>query len=295
MGALKGVFAVMPAVFDAHFQIDETGYRANINWYIDQGVHGVVCNGSTGEFVSLTEQERQRIIDITMDQVRGRVSVIAGAATNTTMGTVKMAEYAKNAGVDCLLIVPPYYGLPNQEEIYQHYKEITESVEIPIMLYNNPGFSGVDLLPPLVERLARLPNIQYIKESSGDIKRVQDIIHGCRNQIDVWCGWESLALTCFLLGCQGWISPVANFMPRQAVELFNRVQNNEIEAAKALFLEMLPLLNYVEEGQLTAKVKQALSLIGRAGGVPRRPFLPIGQEALETLKRRLQECGLPLK
>jgi 4-hydroxy-tetrahydrodipicolinate synthase len=292
MNKLRGVFTVMVTPFIADEQLDKNGFRENIDWYIEEGIHGVICLGSTGEFANLSIEERKRVIDLTVDQVRGRVPIIAGTAANSTRETIEMTGYAKDAGADAALIVAPFYGLPTQEDLFEHYKSISENVAIPIMVYNNPGFSGVDMLPPLIEKLAAIDNILYLKESTGDIKRVHEIMLRCGDRIDVWCGWDDLAYEFFSLGCRGWVAPVANFMPKTAVELVTLAENKEYEKARALYFKMLPLLSYLEEGQLLAKVKEAMNMIGKAGGKPRRPFLPINEEQRNELRKMLSEVGL---
>ena len=292
MEKLRGTFVVMVTPFTQDEQLDEKGFRANIDWYIAEGIHGVICLGSTGEFASLSNEERRKVIDLTVDQVNGRVPVIAGTAAHSTRHTIELTEYAKNAGVDAALIVAPFYGLPTQEDLYHHYKDIAENVDIPIMLYNNPWTSGVDMLPPLIERLSAIEKILYIKESTGDIKRVHEIMRRCGDSIDVWCGWDDLAYECFFLGCGGWVCPSANFMPKMTTELFSLVDNKEYAKAKALFFKMLPLLSYLEEGQLLAKVKEAMNMLGKAGGKPRKPFLPVTEDQRVELQKMMKEAGL---
>ncbi len=292
MNKLRGVFTVMVTPFIADEQLDKNGFRENIDWYIEEGIHGVICLGSTGEFANLSIEERKSVIDLTVDQVKGRVPIIAGTAANSTRETIEMTGYAKDAGADAALIVAPFYGLPTQEDLFEHYKSISERVAIPIMVYNNPGFSGVDMLPPLIEKLAAIDNILYLKESTGDIKRVHEIMLRCGDRIDMWCGWDDLAYEFFSLGCRGWVAPVANFMPKTAVELVTLAENKEYEKAKALYFKMLPLLSCLEEGQLLAKVKEAMNMIGKAGGKPRRPFLPISEEQKGELRKMLSEVGL---
>jgi 4-hydroxy-tetrahydrodipicolinate synthase len=289
---LRGTFTVMVTPFTSDEQLDEEGFRDNIDWYIAEEIHGVICLGSTGEFANLSIEERKKIIDLTVDQVNGRVPVIAGTAANATREAIEMTRYAEDAGVDAAIIVAPFYGLPTQEDLYEHYKSISENTAIPIMVYNNPGFSGIDMLPPLIERLAAIDNILYLKESTGDIKRVHEIMRRCGDSIDVWCGWDDLAYECLFLGCGGWVAPIANFMPKTSTELFTLVESKEYEKAKMLFFKILPLLSYLEEGQLLAKVKEAMNMIGRTGGKPRKPFLPIAEGQRSQLRGMLNEVGL---
>jgi len=200
--------------------------------------------------------------------------IIAGTAANSTREAIEMTRYAKDAGANAVIIVAPFYGLPAQEELYQHYRVISDEVDIPIMIYNNPWYTGVDMMPSLVERLSAIDNISYVKESSADIKRVHEIMQRCGDSIDVWCGWDDLAYECFFLGC------------------VTLVEKKEYEKAKALYFEMLPLLNYIESGQLLGKVKEAMNVMGRTGGKPRRPFLPLTDAQKAELQKMLKEVGL---
>jgi 4-hydroxy-tetrahydrodipicolinate synthase len=292
MGKLKGTFTVMVTPFTQDEELDEKGLRENIDWYIEEGIHGVICTGSTGEFANLSDEEHKKVIDITVDQVKKRVPVIAGTAAHSTRRTIEITKYAKDAGADAALIVAPFYGLPIQEELYHHFRTISENVDISIMLYNNPGTSGVDMLPTLIERLTAFDNILYLKESTGDIKRVHEIMRCCGDRIDVWCGWDDLAYECFFLGCGGWVCPTANFMPKMTAELFTLVEKKEYDKAKELYFKMLPLLNFLEAGQLVGKVKEAMNMMGRSGGKPRRPFLSIAEEQRDELKKMLKNIGL---
>lgn len=292
MEKLRGSFTVMVTPFSEDERLDETGLRKNIDWYIDEGIHWVICLGSTGEFANLSIAERKRVIDITADQVDGRIPMIAGTSANTTREAIEMTKYAENAGADAVLIVAPFYGLPTQEDLYEHYRSIAEHTAISIMVYNNPGFSGVDMLPPLIERLAAIDSIQYIKESTGDIKRVHEIINRCGDRIDIWCGWDDLVFECFVLGCSGWVAPVANFMPRESALLFTLVQDKAYDKARSLFFQMLPVLNYLEAGQLLSKVKEAMNIIGKASGKPRKPFLPIDEAQKAKLRIMLKKAGV---
>jgi len=292
MEKLRGTFTVMVTPFTQDERLDEGGFRENIDWYIEEGIHGVICTASTGEFANLSNQEHRRLVDITVNQVSGRVPVIAGTAANSTRETIEMTRYAREAGADAAIIVAPFYGLPSQEEVYRHYRAVSEEVEIPIMIYNNPWYTGVDMMPSLVERLSAIDNILYIKESTADMRRVHEIMQRCGDRIDVWCGWDDLAYECFFMGCGGWVSVAANFMPKISAELFALVEEKEYDKARALYFKMLPLLNYLESGQLLGKVKEAMNMTGRKGGKPRRPFLPLTDQQKAELREMLRQMGL---
>ncbi len=288
---LKGPFVVMVTPFTDDQDLDEKGLRKNIAWYVQEGIHGVVCNGSTSEFANLSKEERKQAIDITVDEVKGRVPVMSGTAAHSTRETIEMTAYAEKAGCDAALLVPPYYGGPNQDEIFEYYREVAVAVPIQIMVYNNPYTSGVDIQPSTIARIAEINNISYVKESSGDVRRIHEIILLCGGKIDVWCGWEDLAYESLLMGCKGWVCPTSNIVPRMTVELFDLVQSGKVQDAEKLYYRMLPLLRYLEAGQLGAKVKAAMNLLGHCGGKPRKPFLPLSKEeepALQTILKDLR-------
>jgi len=292
MKKLKGTFVVMVTPFKQNEDLDEKGLCENIGWYIKEGIHGVICNGSTSEFANLSKEERKCVIDITVEAVKGRVPVMSGTAAHSTRETVEMTAYAQKAGCDAVLLVPPYYGGPNQEEIYEYYREVAAAVPIQIMVYNNPYTSGVDIQPRTISRIAEIDNIPYVKESSGDIRRIHEIISLCGSKIDVWCGWEDLAYESLMLGCKGWVCPTSNIIPKLTVQLFALVQAKRMHDAEKLYYKMLPLLMYLETGQLGAKVKAAMNLLGRCGGKPRKPFLPLSNQQKPELQRILDDLGV---
>jgi 4-hydroxy-tetrahydrodipicolinate synthase len=292
MKELKGTMVVMVTPFTEDDQVDEQGFRKNIDWYISEGVHGLICNGSTSEFANMNREELYRCMDITVDQVGGRVPVMVGTAANTTKDTIEITQKAQDAGADAAMIVNSFYGLPDQEEMYQHIKAVADNTDINIMLYNNPWFSGVDMQPETVVRLAENESVKYIKESTADVRRVHEIQRQCGDKIEVWCGWEDLAYECFLMDCGGWVCPTANFLPAWCADLFNLTQAKKNEEAKELYFKLLPFLNYLEAGNFLSKVKAAMNILGRNGGIPRRPFLPLNADQMGGLKKMLKDAGV---
>lgn len=294
MKELRGAFTVMVTPFTRDDKLDEAGLRANIDWYIKEGIHGVDCTGSTGEFISLTEEERKRVVDITVEQVNGRVPVLVGTCGRTTKDTIKWSMYAKDAGADGVMIVHPYYHLPNEDELYEHYKKIAQAVDIPIMVYNNPFTTGVDAPAELLVRLAKdFHNISYVKESSGQIQRVQDIIRLAGDDMTVFIGDESLAFEAFLLGAKGWISAGANIIPKKCARLIELVENGDIAEAKDLWYKILPVMNAMEGwGRFVQTAKKGMDLLGRAGGPSLRgPKLDVTKEQEAELKKILSDLN----
>jgi len=281
----EGTFVVTVTPFTSDEELDLEALRANVDYYIESGVHGVVVGGSTGEFASLSFQEHKKIIEAVVDEVNGRVPVIAGTGACATRRVIELTKYAKDVGADGAMIIPPFYTKPNENELYEHFKNIAEAVDLPIMLYNNPWTSKVDMQPALVARLAEIDNIQYVKESSGDVTRVWKIINLTGGKMTVFCGADNLALESFLMGAKGWICVAANMFPKHTSRLYELAKENNIERARTLYSQLLPLLNFLEEtGKFTQLSKAGLEILGRKAGPPRKPLLPVDEEEKQKLK-----------
>lgn len=283
-----GVYTVICTPFTEDDKIDETALRKHLRYLVDQGnVHGIIPTGSTGEFAAMSDQELQQAADIAIDEVGGKVPVVVGTAAVATRDTIKRSQYAQKAGADGVMVVPPYYCHPNEREIYEHYKALVESIDLPIVLYNNPATSGVDMLPPLVARLAEFEQISHIKESSGDMTRVAEIMRLCGDKIDIFCGCDTLSMEMFLMGAKGWVAPPANMLPNLCVRLYELAAvQKDIQKARKLYFKLLPLLTMFETtGQYVQLTKAGLEILGRPYGNPRRPLLP----PTDGDKQRLRE------
>lgn len=294
MNKFKGIFVVCVTPLSDDQALDESALRKNIDWYIKEGVNGICCCGSTGEVVSLTREERHRIVEIVVDQTKGRVPVLAGTAHETTRETIEYTLQAKDAGADGALIITPYYCKPDENEVYAHLKAVTDTVDLPIMLYNNPFTTGVDLPAALIARVGELKNVQYVKESSGDIRRIREIQRLGKNNMQVFCGSEDLALESFVLGAVGWICVIANITPKWARQLYHLVGENKLDQAKDVFNKMLPMLTFLEEsGKYVQVIKAAMNKIDVCSAGPSRlPRLPLTDEEDQSLDAILKEMGL---
>lgn len=289
----EGAYPVLITPMTEDQEIDEKGLIDNIEWYISENTPGICVIGSTGEFASLTKEERLRVAEITVKQVKGRIKCIVGTASESTKETIFYTKHAKDIGADGVLIINSYYCLPNEEEAYQHYKAISDSVDIPIMLYNNPAHSGIDMKPELINRICNLKNIDYVKDATGDLRRVTDMRRLSDGKINIFCGGDDLALENFILGAVGWISVSANIIPRKAQQLYELVKENRLEDAKKLYNEIYPLLDLMENsGKPAQMVKTCLDLMGHSGGPGRLPRLPINDEEKENLLKILNGLGL---
>jgi len=285
MKEFEGTFAVMVTPFTSKEELDLEAYRANIDYYIENGIHGVIVAGSTGEFAALSLQEHKKIVETVVDHVNSRVPCIAGTSACSTRRVIELNQYAKDVGADGVMIVPPFYSKPREIENYEHFKNIAEAVDIPIMLYNNPWTSKVDMQPSLVAKLAEIDNISYIKESSGDITRIMRILQLAKDKITVFCGSDNQALESFLMGAKGWVCVAANIFPKHTSRLYELVKEGKIEKARELYEGMYPLCSWLEDTGLFAQgAKAGLEIIGMKAGPTRKPMIPCNEKEKQELK-----------
>ncbi|WP_269409428.1 4-hydroxy-tetrahydrodipicolinate synthase [Lentibacillus daqui] len=286
MKQLEGTFPVLITPMTDDFEVDYEGLKKNIDHFVNEGVSGIAVNGSTGEFVSLTKEERYKIAEIAVEQVNGDIPVIVGTAAETTTAAIEYTKQAEAVGADAALLINSYYAHPKDEEIYEHFKAVADAVTLPVMLYNNPFTSGINIGTETVLNVARkVDNITHIKESSGDISKVRDITRQGKGFLKTFCGADNLALESFLVGATGWISVAANIVPRLAADLYNSVKEKNMDRAWALYDDLLPLCNLLEgEGKPVQIVKRAMELQGFAGGPSRKPRLPLSTEEEAKLK-----------
>ncbi len=270
----RGIFPALVTPMTPDEEIDRATLSTLVDHLIEQGVHGVIPLGSTGEYYALNAQEREEVLTTTLDAAAGRVPVVAGANAGSTRDVVAYCLQAERLGAAGVLLAAPYYSLPTEGELFEHFRVVAESIGIPIMLYNYPGRTGVDMTPDLIERLAELDQVQYVKESSGQVSRMSEIIRRCGEKITVFCGCDTAALESFVLGAAGWVGGVVNLLPKQHVELFRlAVREGDIPAARELYYKLLPVLSMMEAGKYTQFVKAGCKLAGHPVGPPRRPLL----------------------
>ena len=287
--SIHGILAAVITPMNADEEIDLAALEKTVDFLIGQGIHGLIPLGSTGEFYALSAQERHEVVRITVKTAAGRVPVIAGANAGSTRDVVAFSRQAEKLGAAAVMLAAPYYSLPRPEELREHFRAVHDAIGVPIMLYNYPGRTGVDMAPEFIERLCELPRVRYVKESTGELSRVSTLIRRCGNRLGVFCGADTAALESFLLGAVGWVSGIANAIPRSHVELYQlAVDKQDYSAARELYFQMLPLLNVMEAGgHYTQWVKAACGLMGRPVGPPRRPLLPAATAALEELRDAL--------
>jgi 4-hydroxy-tetrahydrodipicolinate synthase len=271
----KGVIPALVTPMTDGGEVDYETLSSFVNYMIESGVHGIAPLGSTGEYYALNDQERRDVTAAVIETAAGRVPIVVGTNGGSTREIVAYSQQAQSQGAAGLLLAAPYYSLPTPGELVEHFRVIDSEVDIPIMLYNYPGRTGVDMTPDIIGELADLKNVQYVKESTGELQRVGEIVRRFGDKITVFCGCDTLALESFFMGAAGWVSGVVNFVPAQCVKLFDlAVNTKDLPAARELYYTLLPVLGLMEDGgKYTQFVKSACGVTGHPVGPPRQPLM----------------------
>jgi 4-hydroxy-tetrahydrodipicolinate synthase len=273
-------------------KFDEKTYGDLIEWHISQGTHGIVPCGTTGEASTLDYDEHHRVIEVAVKAVNKRVPVLAGTGANSTDEAIEITQKAKSLGVDGALVVTPYYNKPTQEGLYQHFKAVSEAVDIPIVLYNVPGRTAVNMLPTTVARLMECKNIVGIKEATGDMRQASDLIRLCGDRLTVISGDDFTTFPMLTLGGKGVISVTANIAPKDMADMYNAWENGDIAKARQLHFKLEPLNGsmFIETNPIP--VKTALALMGKIEEEFRLPLCRMSDANKEKLKSVLKDAGL---
>ena len=292
MTQFRGTYTVLITPFTADGQdVDVPALQRLVNWQIEQGIQGLIPLGSTGEFLSMTPDERQQVIETCIKTANGRVPVLIGTGAERTDDCVSLSKEAQSMGADGVMIIPPFYSCPTEDELFTHYRRVSEAISIPIMLYNNPATANVDLTPPIVARLSQIDNCRYIKESTLEVTRVRDIIELCGERMTVFAG--ILGYESFWLGAQGWVAVCSNLIPQMSARLFELVADHQdMDQALALYKKMLPIVKWVGGHRYVAASKDALEMMGLPVGKPRAPRLPLPAADAAELRGALDRLGL---
>ncbi len=272
-------------------KVDEQGIVDLIEFQIKNGTHGIVPVGTTGESATMNIAEHKRVIELTVQTVAGRIPVIAGTGANNTLEAVELAESAEESGADGVLSVVPYYNKPNQEGIYQHFKAVAEHVDIPVLLYNVPGRTVVNMEPDTVARLAEISNIIGIKEACGSLEQISDIIRKCPKDFIVLSGDDFTAMPTIMIGGKGVVSVVSNPYPKGMAQLMEKSLAGDIAGANKLHYEMYELMKLMFSVPSPAPAKKALELMGIIkDGSPRLPIPPVPDDS--ALRQALTDLDL---
>jgi len=292
MQKFRGTYTVLITPFTADGRaVDVAALRRLVDWQIAEGIHGLIPLGSTGEFLSVTRDERRQVIEAVIDQAKGRVPVLIGTGAEWTDEAVELSREAERMKADGVMIIPPFYSAPTEDELFAHYKAVGEAISIPIMLYNNPATANVDLKPATIARLSRIDNVRYVKESTLEVTRVRDILRLCGDRMTVFAG--ILGYESFWLGAEGWVAVCSNLIPRWSAELFTLVADRQDKAAAlALYHRMLPVVEWVGAHRYVSATKAAFAMMGMPMGGPRPPRLPLPEAEARALERDLRALGL---
>ncbi|AJE16041.1 MULTISPECIES: 4-hydroxy-tetrahydrodipicolinate synthase [Stutzerimonas] len=289
---IAGSMVALVTPMDAQGGLDWDGLSKLVDFHLQEGTNAIVAVGTTGESATLSVEEHIEVIRRVVDQVNGRIPVIAGTGANSTSEAVELTENAKAAGADACLLVTPYYNKPTQEGLYLHFKHIAEAVAIPQILYNVPGRTACDMLPETVERLSKVANIIGIKEATGDLKRGQEVLDRVGKDFLVYSGDDPTAVELMLLGGKGNISVTANVAPRAMADLCAAAMAGDAATARAINERLMPLHQklFIESNPIP--VKFALHEMGLMADGIRLPLTWLSPACREPLRQAMRQCGI---
>lgn len=284
---LKGVIAYPITPFDAREQVDIPLFEKLVERLVVSGSDAIAPLGSTGVLPYLSDEEKEALTASCIRQVAGRVPTLVGVSNLTTERTIHHARFAENAGATALMIIPMSYWKLSDEEIFRHYDKVAAAVSIPIMAYNNPATSGIDMSPVLLKRLLEIPNVTMIKESSGDIQRMYLLRKALGEEVAFYNGSNPLALGAFAAGATGWCTAAPNLVPELNSALYKAVLNNDLQGAQQLFYRQFDLLRFIVAKGLPRAVQAGLKILGAEAGYLRSPLMPLTQQETVELERLL--------
>ncbi len=292
MSKFRGAFvAIVTPFIDG--QLDEQGLVDLIEFHIANGTHGIVPCGTTGESATMSHDEHHRVVELTVKTVNGRVPVVAGSGSNSTAGAIELTRYAKETGVDGVLMVSPYYNRPSQEGLYLHFKAVAEAVDVPIILYNVPSRTSSNVLPATVARLAAIDNIVGIKEATGSLNQVSEVILLCPKDFAVLSGDDFTAMATVLVGGTGVISVTSNVAPKDMADMVDAALAGDLAKANELHYKLFPLMQAMFYDSNPVPAKTTLQLMGKIkSGTPRLPLCSMNDENLAKLKAAVTAYGL---
>ncbi|MBI4964871.1 MAG: 4-hydroxy-tetrahydrodipicolinate synthase [Desulfomonile tiedjei] len=273
-------------------QVDEGALKGLIRFGIDGGISGLVPCGTTGESPTLSHEEHNRVVEITVKEVAGQVKVIAGTGSNSTEEAISLTKHAKAVGADGALLVSPYYNKPTQEGLYQHFKTVAETVDLPIVLYNIQGRTGVNIENSTVQRLSRVPNIVGVKEASGSILQMSEVLRLCGPDFDVLSGDDQMTFPLMALGGKGVISVVTNIVPDRMSKLVAAMLNGEVEKARSMHFDIYELCQAMFLETNPIPVKAALGLMGKLEPEFRLPLCSPSEANMAKLRTVLEKYGI---
>jgi len=273
-------------------RLDENAFKGLIEFQIKNGTNAIVPCGTTGESATLSYEEHERIIELTVELVNERIPVIAGTGSNSTAETIMLTKHAERAGADAALLITPYYNKPTQEGLYQHYKAVAEEVELPLILYNVPGRTGVNMLPETIARLSEIKNITGIKEATGNLQQVSDTIELCKKGFTILSGDDFTTLPILAIGGHGVISVTSNIAPKEVSQICDAFFHGHYDKAKKLHYRLQPLHRAMFLETNPVPVKTALAMMGKIEEEFRLPLINIGVTNRKKLGKVITDFGI---
>jgi 4-hydroxy-tetrahydrodipicolinate synthase len=288
---LFGCGTALVTPFNADGSVDEAALRALVDWQIEQGIHFLVPCGSTGEAATMTVDEHRRVVQVTVEQAAGRVPILAGAGSNDTQKAIALSRAMRDVGATHLLHTSPMYNKPPQRGIVAHYRAIAETTDLPIVIYNVPGRTGSNIEAKTTLEMAKIPGIAAVKEASGQLGQIADILRGRPEGFSVLSGDDELTLPVMALGGDGIVSVISNVTPHLMARMCDAMRGGDIAAAREIHFKLLSWMRaaFVESNPLPAKA--ALSMMGRAQNVLRLPLVPLADAHADTVRRALVAAG----
>lgn len=286
----KGVIAYPITPFDQDDKVDIPLFRNMVEKLVFSGSHGIAPLGSTGVMPYLSDEEKEAVTEATVKQVNGRIPILVGVSNLTTEKTIHHARFAEKAGANAVMIIPMSYWKLTDDEIIAHYDAVANKISIPIMAYNNPATSGIDMSPALLKRLLEIPNVTMIKESSGDIQRMHYLRKELGENVAFYNGSNPLALAAFSAGAKGWCTAAPNLIPALNLKLYKAIESNNLSEAREIFYNQLGLLKFIVAKGLPRTIKAGLNRLGENGGYLRKPLLPLTEKEsgeLENIMKNL--------
>lgn len=278
--------------FDKDLAVNFGEVRKIARYLADNGSDGIVVAGTTGESPTLTKEEKLRLFEVVMEEVGDRVTVIAGTGSNVTADSVKLTKEAESIGVHGVMLVTPYYNKPPQDHLYNHFKTIAANTSLPVMLYNVPGRTGCNLLPDTAAKLAKIDNIVALKEASGSLDQVGEIRRKTPDNFMIYSGDDGLTLPLLAVGCCGVVSVAAHVVGKEMNEMIAAFQRGDVEKAKSIHLDLLPVFRAMFITTSPIPVKAAMNMLGFAAGELRPPLGPAGPAESEVIRKTLLQKGI---
>lgn len=282
------VLTAMVTPFDHHGEVDFNGTRTLVNYLIANGSDGLVVAGTTGESPTLTSEEKVELFKFVVDVVDGRVPVIAGTGSNNTRASISLTRQAEEAGVDAIMLVTPYYNKPSQEGLFQHFKAIAQSTSLPVMLYNIPGRSAVNMSVETIVNLSKINNIVSVKEASGDLDAMAQIISHTPSDFTLYSGDDGLTLPVLAIGGAGIVSVSSHIIGNEMQEMISSYKSGDVDGAASIHRNLLPIMKALFAAPSPSPVKAALNMRGVYVGGVRLPMVPLNSVEERALQNALQ-------